>query len=341
MRLGRANFRNRDARGAARGVYRSRHGGAGELDLDARVESAQASSAWRYVPRIVSSDVPRWLKAALQSGHVEGARVRLAGNLDRFPFRDGHGEFRVSGRFHDLRMAYAPGWPALDGLEGDLLFDRAKMEISAERGSVMGSRLASVHAVIPDLELGRLSVEGKALGTTAGFLRFVNASPVANSVGYFTRGVQASGDGALDLKIEVPLANAEKASAHGIFRFEHNRLSLQPRLPELADATGRFEFTDSAFNIPEATALVDGRSAQCARTDPCRRRCRNQCSGKPAGARSGEPASVGALGSCLGQRPGHGHVVDPRTRRRSEAREQLEGLRLVSARAAEQVGASR
>jgi uncharacterized protein (TIGR02099 family) len=258
VRLGRANFRNRDARGAARGVYHSRHGGAGELDLDARVESAQASSAWRYVPRIVSGDVPRWLKAALQSGHVEGARVRLAGNLDRFPFRDGRGEFRVSGRFHDLSMAYAPGWPALEGLEGDLLFDRAKMEISAERGSVMGSRLASVHAVIPDLELGRLSVEGKAQGTTAGFLRFVNASPVANSVGYFTRGVQASGDGALDLKIEVPLANAEKASAHGVFRFEHNRLSLQPRLPELTDATGRFEFTDSAFNIPEATALWMG-----------------------------------------------------------------------------------
>lgn len=89
------------------------------------------------------------LRASLHSGYVDGAHLRLAGNLDRFPFRDGHGEFRISGRLHDVHLAFAPNWPPIDEIEGTLLFDRARMEINAERGRVFGTRLGSVRAVIP------------------------------------------------------------------------------------------------------------------------------------------------------------------------------------------------
>mgnify|MGYP006172909829 CR=1 FL=1 len=66
------------------------------------------------------------------------ARLRLQGKLQDFPFRDGAGQFLVTVRVADGVLDYAPGWPGIDGIQGEVRFDGPGMRISAERGRILG-----------------------------------------------------------------------------------------------------------------------------------------------------------------------------------------------------------
>lgn len=259
VRLARAEFRNKDASGSASGVWRTKGKGPGEIDIEARLSRADGSAVWRYMPTVVDAEVRHWLRDAIIHGEAEDAVLVLRGDLANFPFtNDPAGIFTVDARVIGSRLQYAPDWPAIDDINGRLRFERARMEIHADRGKVFGAQVSQVRAVIEDLEQGALRIDGKANGPTREFLQFINASPIASKVGYFTRGVEAVGDGALTLQLAVPLAEPEKTTTEGEFRFADNRLRLLAGLPELESASGRFGFTESRFSIPEASGSFLG-----------------------------------------------------------------------------------
>ncbi|GAA5180066.1 YhdP family protein [Niveibacterium umoris] len=259
VRLKQGRFSNADAAGSASGVWHSRGDGPGVIDLEARLGHAQGRAVWRYMPLVVAADVRHWLRDAISEGVADDAKLVLKGDLARFPFvGDPSGAFTVDARVKGVRLMYAPDWPAIDAIEGTLKFDRARMEIHADRGAVFDAKVSQVHAVIPDLDHGMLALEGRAAGPTREFLRFVNASPIGNKFGYFTRGVEAVGDGALKLHLAVPLADAAKTTTSGEFQFTNNRLRLLPRFPLLESANGRFAFTESRFAIPDASGIFMG-----------------------------------------------------------------------------------
>ncbi|MCX9157644.1 YhdP family protein [Niveibacterium sp. 24ML] len=259
VRLARAEFHNKDASGSAKGVWRTKGEGPGEIDIEARLSRADGSAVWRYMPTVVDAEVRHWLRDAITHGEAQDATLVLRGDLANFPFTDDpKGVFTVDARVLGSRLQYAPDWPAIDDIDGRLRFERARMEIHADRGKVFGAQVSQVRAVIEDLELGALAIDGKASGPTREFLQFINASPIADKVGYFTRGVDATGDGALTLRLAVPLAEPEKTTTEGEFRFADNRLRLLPGLPDLESASGRFGFTESRFSIPEASGAFLG-----------------------------------------------------------------------------------
>jgi uncharacterized protein (TIGR02099 family) len=253
-----ARFRNADAEGTAAGKYVWTGHGAGDIDLKAQLARADGARVWRYMPKTIDPHVREWLQQSIHTGKAEAAELHLRGPLDQFPYRHGGGEFRIGARVHGVRLAYTPGWPAIDGIDGTLLFERARMEIHADRGQVFGNTLHKVRATIEDLEHGDLVVEGEASGPTTDFLRFVNESPIVEAVGVMTRHAHAEGDGSLKLRLDIPLAHAESAKAAGEYAFEKNRLQLLPELPELTDSSGRLRFTESSLQIPEASGIFLG-----------------------------------------------------------------------------------
>lgn len=258
VKLTRADFRNADAQGSLSGLYRTQAGRSGYADLQAKLQRAEATAVHRYIPRALSADLHRWLRDSLLSGHAENASMQLKGPLDRFPFRNGEGEFRIRAQARQILMAYAPDWPAIEGLNGTLEFDRARMAIHTDGGRVFGTQLGKVAATVGDLEVPQLVVDGEAGGPTQEFLRFVNGSPIAHSVGYFTRTVRAQGDGRLQLHLDIPLENAEATRVRGEYRFAANRLRLRPDLPDLEDAGARLAFTEKSLSVQDGGARFLG-----------------------------------------------------------------------------------
>ncbi len=253
VRLKTARFGNADAEGEASGSYVWSGQGAGEIDLSARIAQADGARVWRYMPKLIDPAVREWLRDSIRSGRAEAAELTLRGPLDAFPFRRGGGEFRIGARVHGVQLAYAQGWPAIDGIDGTLLFERARMEIHAERGQIYRNPLHKVRATIEDLEQGQLVVEGEASGATSDFLRFVNESPVSQAVGDMLRQAHAQGEGRLGLRLAIPLARVEETKVEGEYSFAKNRLQILPELPEFADSSGRLRFTENGLQIPEAT----------------------------------------------------------------------------------------
>ena len=244
--LKKAAFHNKDAAGEANAVWHALPQGPGRLDLDARLLRGSGEAVWRYMPLTVGKDVREWLRGAISGGKASDVTLKLRGDLYQFPFRDGKdGLFEVRGKFREANLRYAPSWPEINDIEGELLFAGQRMLITAKSGRMFGVGLREVSAEIADLEQADelLIVAGKAAGPTADFLRFIEASPVGERIDHFTEDMKAEGSGELDLRLALPLRKLANAKVNGSYRFDGNRLTVDNDLPPLNDVRGALQFS--------------------------------------------------------------------------------------------------
>jgi len=254
-------FDNKDAAGSASGRYRSSLDGPGEIDITARLSRADGAAVWRYMPLVVNRDVRDWLRASITGGRADDARLRLKGDLKDFPFADGkQGLFQVSAKIAGADLRYAPGWPGIDNISGDLLFEGRRMLIRAKSGSIYGVAVSGVSAEIADLEAPEeiIAIAGRAAGPTADFLRFIETSPVSEQIDRFTEGMRATGSGTLALKITMPLRQVANTLIEGDYQFLRNGLTVDPDLPPLTEVNGRLQFTGGSVSMKEARAQLLG-----------------------------------------------------------------------------------
>ena len=255
------NFDNRDAVGTAVGTYRKKPGQVGVIDLSAQLSRGEGNAVWKYMPVVVNKETRDWLQAGIKGGVSREARLRLKGDLKDFPFTNGkQGIFQVTGKFEGVTLHYAPDWPDLTNVSGDLLFEGVRMLIRGDHASLYGVTLSGVTAAIPDLGAPEpvLKVTGRAMGPTQDFLRFVEESPVSTRIDHFTAGMTAEGGGNLGLVITLPLRRLDNSTVDGEYQFVNNRLSPDPGMPPLTEVNGRLHLSDKAVVVKGATARLLG-----------------------------------------------------------------------------------
>jgi uncharacterized protein (TIGR02099 family) len=259
--LSRLAFQNHDAHGEVVGRYRYTGQGPGEIDLTAKLTNAAGNAVWRYLPLVVNKDARDWLRAGIVGGRSDSTTLRLKGPLAQFPFRDGKGGiFQVKGGIQGATLNFAPGWPQMTEIDGDLLFEGVRMTIRGQRGKIMGVALSEVRAEIPDLEVPEevLHVSGNAHGTTQQFLDFIEASPVGARIDHFTQPMGAAGKGDLDLRLTMPLRHLVDTQVQGRYRFADNHLRVLPELPPFTAAQGEFHFTADRLQAKNLRARLFG-----------------------------------------------------------------------------------
>ena len=261
--LARMEFAGPEAAGSAKGVYRLSGNGPGEIDLTAALTRADARAVWRYMPHVVGEGARHWLRDSLIAGKASEAKLTLKGDLSDFPFLDKRkGEFLVTVKAQDVVLDYANGWPRIEGIRGDLRFEGNGMLVDAHEGTILGAKLSRTRAEIPDLEapISTLLVKGKAEGTTAEFLRFIEQSPVAERIDHFTEDMRAVGNGHLDLSLKIPLDERKLGDSRieGIYRFLNNEVLVDSALPPLRQVNGTVQFSGSDLRVPEINANLFG-----------------------------------------------------------------------------------
>jgi uncharacterized protein (TIGR02099 family) len=263
VRLANLGYVNDDLAGTASGSYSYSGDGPGVIDLTARLTRANGRNLHRYLPlsSLMGERTRNWLVAAIRGGESNDARLRLQGDLRNFPFaKPGLGEFRIVAQVRNAALAFAEGWPSIEDIDGELLFERNRMEITGRRGRTLGASLTNVRVEIPVLRApdARLSIQGNAEGPTARFLEYVRRSPLRGLAGGFADDVDAKGDGRLRLKLAIPLAKPEATQLQGEYRFAGNTLLLDPRLPPVERATGAISFTEKSVQVSEASGRLFG-----------------------------------------------------------------------------------
>ena len=260
IHLDKLEFAGPDAAGSAQGVYRYTGDGPGEIDLTAKVERAEATAVWRYMPHVVNAEARAWIRRGIVAGKGYDGRLVLKGKLQDFPFRDGKGgKFVVTARAADARVDYAPGWPAIDGIAADMTFDTG-MKIAASQGRILGAALSGVEVRIPDFESHEemLLVRGLAQGPTSEFLRFLELSPLGEKLDHFTADMKASGNGSLNLELDIPLRHAHDTKMRGDYRFQNNQLQPLAGLPPLNQVNGRLLLTESTATAQDIVGRAFG-----------------------------------------------------------------------------------
>jgi len=260
VRLDRLDFAGTDAAGSAKGFYHYAGDGPGEIDLTASLSRADGRAVWRYMPNVVSANARNWLRRGIVAGTASDARLILKGNLRDFPFRDkSKGQFSVTAKAQGVKIDYAPGWPAIDGIAGDMSFG-VGMRVEARQGNILGTRIGPVLVEIPDFDAkeNMLLVKGQVDGPTAEFLRFIDQSPVGDTIERFTEDMAASGYGRLDLRLDMPLQHLADTRIQGEYQFQNNQVMVLPGLPPLVQVNGRLKFTEKTLVAPEIIAQLLG-----------------------------------------------------------------------------------
>lgn len=268
-------FANADAEGEARLAWHTSDDAQarlpGVLDLAGRLSRANGARVYRYLPLAVGAEARHYVRAAIAAGTSDDVRFRVKGDLRRLPFDgDPSGEFHIAAQVRDTTFAYVPAslqergdqpWPALTGLSGTLVFDRAGMRVEGAAGSVAGHarlKVAQVGARIADLSEPVVQVDGTVRGPLADMLAFVRGSQVSQLTDGALDAMGATGDAALRLQLELPVADLGKAAVRGSVQLAGNEVRVSPAAPVLAQARGTVQFTERGFTLQQVRARALG-----------------------------------------------------------------------------------
>jgi uncharacterized protein (TIGR02099 family) len=291
-----AKFANADAQGDISGMWATGAGNGvarggrypGQLELNGKLTGGVATRVARYLPLGIPEDTRSYVARAVRGGHVAGATVRVKGDLWDFPFHrirnPQDGEFRIAAQVEDVDFAYvpsaaapataasapaaaasapaAPAWPAFTQVRGELVFDRATMEIRNAQARVYGVELTKVQGGIKNLtDKPVLAMEGMARGPLADMLRYVNTSPVGGWLNKALAQSTATGPADLKLGLAIPLTDAGASTVKGSMALAGNDLRIAPDTPMLGAARARVDFTQKGFAVAGGAARVLGGDA--------------------------------------------------------------------------------
>lgn len=263
VRIPNLSYANADLAGTAFGSFQYTGAGPGVLDLSAQLSRADGRHTAKYLPlsTILGPATREWLAGAILAGQSSDVRFRLKGDLREFPFADrSKGQFQVAARIKGGVLDYAGGWPRIEGIDGELLFERDKMEIVGRTGKILGAAISNVRVSIANLLADQplLTINGYADGPTAEFLAYIQRSPVRRMIDGFTDGIRAEGRGRLQLRLELPLDELARTRIAGEYRFTGNNVTVDPRLPPVERASGRVNFTESTLALNEVRGQLFG-----------------------------------------------------------------------------------
>lgn len=248
----------------------------GQFELDGRIVRGDAAKVARYMPLGIPEQPRRYVERAVKSGTVRDASFRVKGDLWDFPFYRAktakEGEFRIAGKVEDTTFAYVPSepaegdrpawispWPAFTKLSGELVIDRATLEIRAAQAQLGNVALSQVQGGIRNLaEKPVFTIDGTARGPLAELLRFVRTTPVGEWTGGTLARATGGGNAELKLALAMPLHDVEATTVKGSVTLAGNELRITPDTPPLAAARGRVDFSHQGFAVVGASAKLLG-----------------------------------------------------------------------------------
>jgi len=261
---GKAQLENEDLQGQVQAQWQAKDDGPGLLDLQAQVSKAQANRVYRYLPLTLSAEVRRYVQESIRAGTLSGLQIRVKGDLAKLPMTHARdGEFRFAAKVQDVDMAYVPArwlpagskaWPALQGLRGELVFERESMHLARASARIGEGRQAlqvqQLRAEIPDLmHDARLEIQAELKGPAQQLLRTLQQSPVDAMLSGALSQASASGNLQGKLKLGIPLLHARDTQVQGSIALAGNDVQMAPQIPTLEKAQGSLQFTERSFAL--------------------------------------------------------------------------------------------
>lgn len=272
IKFGNISFANRHASGGIHGNYRTEHDGPGEIDLIGYLTHADARYVGHYMPKKVSKLTHEWIKKSIMAGELSDVQLRLKGHLAAFPFKNNVGGiFQISMKSSGGVLDYVPGWPKIEDISANLLFQGSYMEINASQANTFDTRLSKVKVQIADMMASdvRLQIKGVATGPTKQFMNFAAKHVIEGYTPSTIESINAIGNGKLLLDLSIPLPYSDDIKLAGSYQFNNNQFDLGLEVPyiekiivenivNLENVNGILTFNESNINTEKIRAQILG-----------------------------------------------------------------------------------
>lgn len=175
-----------------------------DLDLKIEVNTEDATKLKPLLPNTWSQNLRNWFGYAIRQAAVPEGEIVVRGPTHLIPFRKGEGEYRIDLQVRGAELEYARGWPLVENIDARVLVDRQTLSVEAFNADTLGTSVAPVTAVIPDLGLEKgkkVVVAGKINGNAKQLIRFLPESPLRERYSAVTETLSPKGPvtGDLDL----------------------------------------------------------------------------------------------------------------------------------------------
>lgn len=238
----------------------------GYLDLSGKFDKGDAKYALHYYPIMLGEATLHWLDTSILAGRIEDMNLTVKGRLADFPFVDNNnrpdpklGTFKATAKLSDAILDYGTGWPVINNLGLNLLFEGKRMELNAHAGRILGNQVIKSKATIAQLDADHpiLNITSEIIGPVSEGINFVNKSPVLEVTQGFTEGLKTSGSGKLNLGLMIPLQNLEASKYKGLYQITNGTMESAD-IPALSQINGLLEFTESSLSAKNIKAYAFG-----------------------------------------------------------------------------------
>jgi uncharacterized protein (TIGR02099 family) len=220
------------------------NGGGPDIDLASTFRVSDLNAARGYLPRkVMSAKLYDWFQRSLVKGSMEDGSLTLTGPLDRFPFENGEGRFRIDATARNTTLKYHPNWPAAEQANIEIVLDNARLYSVRNRSTHAGNQTVNAAIDIPDLRNPILKIEGLVTGTLDSLREFALQSPINSFTGGNLNRVTLSGDASFNLDLVVPLKDAPNTTLKGLLRSNNGTLVVDGLKPPITDFIGEIEIT--------------------------------------------------------------------------------------------------
>ncbi|HQN64575.1 MAG TPA: YhdP family protein [Methylophilus sp.] len=243
------------------------------LELEGSFGKGNAKFAPFYYPIILGKPTLHWLDTSILSGKAEDIKVIVKGKLADFPYVNANnqldtkkGLFRVTAKISDVELEYGIGWPNIQGLGLDMLFEGKRMELNVNKGHIFRNQIIKSKTTIPQLDADSpmLLISSEVTGPVEDGVRFVNESPVKLVTQGFTDTLKTSGQGKLLLDLKIPMQDLDASKYKGVYTVSNGTIFADKEigLPQLNRINGMLNFTESSLSAENIRAEILGGPAQ-------------------------------------------------------------------------------
>ena len=266
FQINQSQLTNADLDGLASGSYLIDGKGLGVADVTLALTRASVSHVARYIPlHSLGDETQAWLQKGLLSGEASQFSLKLKGDLDQFPFPENrNGLFQITVKAHDVGIEYQEKWPRIEKANVDLLIEGRRLQVTAAKAVIGTGDVQNVSVTLPDMLSEQLSliVRGESAGATQHALNYINNSPLRAALNNFTKEIKTTGDGKLNLLLNIPLSGNQEIKVQGSYLFVDNDVDLGEFIPTLKKVNGELNFTESALTVKNISAQALGGPVQ-------------------------------------------------------------------------------
>lgn len=217
------------------------------VDIKLGLKVTNLAKAKLYYPvNLMPADATAWLDKAFVSSKLVSGNVILRGPLDKFPFDNNEGQFLVDTTIRDVHLNYDADWPHIENISGKMVFSNRSLLITSNSAKIVNEPIESVKVTIKDLDLPILDVDGVVNADSNSGLKFVNSSPLKNTIGYKLQPIGLTGPMKLTLKMHMPLSDdvpEKDTKIDGIIELDNNKMRAADWGFEVDNFKGKLSFT--------------------------------------------------------------------------------------------------